>query len=76
MEMFRALMELLGSVSLIFVAVSMCVWAPMIMTSLRRIEKYNLEAWVRHFEFEQKKLDALARHMRKEEPEPDQEDLN
>ena len=60
MELFKVVMEILGSLSMMFVGISMCVWGPMIMKAIQRVELRQTEQWERHYDFEVKKAKALV----------------
>lgn len=70
MEQFKVIMELLGSVSLLFIGISLCVWGPMILKAIHRVERQNikgwmenLEGWERHLDLELRKAKALSAHL-------------
>ena len=63
MELFKVVMELLGSLSMMFVGISMCVWGPMILKAIHRVEKHQVEQWERHYNFEVKKASAVIQRM-------------
>lgn len=59
MELFHVIMDILGSLSMLFVAGSMCLWGPMLLKAIHRMERRQDEQWERHYEFEVKKARAI-----------------
>lgn len=61
METLKAIADLLGNVSMLFIAMSMCVWGPLLLRAIHKSELRNLKSWERHFEFELKKSEFEVR---------------
>ena len=76
MELFQAIMELLGSLSMMFVGISMCVWGPMLLRAIHRVEKHQVEQWERHYNFEVKKANAVLERMGLEIAPAERKDVN
>ena len=73
MELFKIMMELVGSVAMLVVAVSVLTWGPVILKAVHRSEERNLRMWERYYNLEKTKADAFLDRFK---PQIDEKEMN